>query len=375
LAAPAARAAELEADVIGWTLGRYIGLRFLRTVLSVFAAVFSLVYLLDFVELLRRAGDLEGASAGFLAFLSLLRVPAVAEQILPFAFLFGAIWAFIALTRRLELVVARASGVSVWQFLAPPVGVALAVGIASVTIYNPLSARLKQRADRFETRLFGKTGRSDSDTSLWIRQKSLDGQAILRAENSSDGGTVLGAVTAFVYEPDGAFIERVEAARAVLRPGYWSLEEARVLSPGEEPRSVSRYLLATNLTAEQVTQSFVAPDSVPFWDLPGISLQTERAGLDATGYRLRYQVLLARPLLLVAMVLIAASFSLRFFRMGGIAQSVSGGVAAGFVLYVGTKLVADLGGAGLLSAPVAAWSPAIVGSMLGTLVLLHQEDG
>jgi lipopolysaccharide export system permease protein len=54
---------------------------------------------------------------------------------------------------------------------------------------------------------------------------------------------------------------------------------------------------------------------------------------------------------------------------------VSGGVAAGFVLYVGTKLVSDLGGVGVLSAPVAAWGPAIVGSMLGTLVLLHQEDG
>ena len=47
---------------------------------------------------------------------------------------------------------------------------------------------------------------------------------------------------------------------------------------------------------------------------------------------------------LVAMVLIAASFSLRFFRFGGIAKMVSGGVAAGFVLYVATKLVGDLGG-------------------------------
>ena len=54
---------------------------------------------------------------------------------------------------------------------------------------------------------------------------------------------------------------------------------------------------------------------------------------------------------------------------------ISGGVAAGFVLYVATKLVSDLGGSGLLSAPIAAWSPALVGSMLGTLVLLHQEDG
>jgi lipopolysaccharide export system permease protein len=45
------------------------------------------------------------------------------------------------------------------------------------------------------------------------------------------------------------------------------------------------------------------------------------------------------------------------------------------VLYVATKMVADLGGAGLLPAAVAAWSPAVVGSMLGSLVLLHQEDG
>jgi lipopolysaccharide export system permease protein len=361
--------------VIGTTLGRYFGLRFARTILAVFAAVFVLVYLLDFVELLRRAGDAEGASVGLIAFLSLLRVPAVAEQVLPFAFLFGAIWAFISLTRRLELVVARASGVSVWQFLTPPVAVAILVGVVSITIYNPLSATMKQRADQIETRLFGKTGRSDKDTSLWIRQKSIDGQSILRAESSSDHGTVLGSVTVFAYDPEGRFMERVEAARARLQPGFWTMEDARILAPGEEPRSVTTYLLASNLTPEQVTQSFVAPDTVPFWDLPAIGRQTERAGLDATGYRLHYQSLLARPLLLVAMVLIAASFSLGFFRFGGIAQSVSGGVAAGFVLYVATKLVADLGGAGLLPAPVAAWSPAVVGSMLGSLVLLHQEDG
>ena len=89
----------------------------------------------------------------------------------------------------------------------------------------------------------------------------------------------------------------------------------------------------------------------------------------------KYQVLLARPLLLVAMVLIAASFSLRFFRMGGVARMVSGGVGAGFVLYVVTKLVTDLGGAGILSAQLAAWVPAMMGSLLSALVLLHLEDG
>jgi len=75
------------------------------------------------------------------------------------------------------------------------------------------------------------------------------------------------------------------------------------------------------------------------------------------------------------MVLIAAAFSLRFFRFGGIARMVGGGISAGFVLYLLTKMVADLGGSGLLSTPVAAWSPAVVGSLLGALALLHQEDG
>ena len=75
------------------------------------------------------------------------------------------------------------------------------------------------------------------------------------------------------------------------------------------------------------------------------------------------------------MILVAASFSLRFFRFGGVARMVAGGVSAGFVLYVSTKLVGDLGNAGLLSAPMAAWTPAIVGSMLGSLALLYQEDG
>ena len=147
------------------------------------------------------------------------------------------------------------------------------------------------------------------------------------------------------------------------------------MMPGEEPLEVQHYLLATNLTPQQVAKGPVSPDSVPFWDLQAVRGQTESAGLDPTGFQLQFQSLLARPLLFIAMVLIAAAFSLRFFRFGGIAKMVGGGVAAGFVLYVATKLVGDLGGAGLLNAPVAAWSPAVVASMLGALALLNQEDG
>ncbi len=360
--------------MVGRTLTRYMSIRFVQAIAGVFGTIFALVYLLDFVEMLRRAAGIPEAGTGLLALLCLLRVPEVTEQVLPFAVLAGSLFAFVSLSRKLELVVARAAGISVWQFLVPPVMIVLLIGIFSVTVYNPMCAAFKERADRIETGLF-KGADTGTDTSLWIRQRSADGQSILRAEQSSDNGTRLASVTAFVYRPNGAFQERVEAPEATLTTGFWILKDARVSAPEAEPKDVASYRLATTLSAEQVTQSFVAPEAVSFWALADTARRIEGAGLDANRYRLRFQSLLARPLMLVAMVLIAASFSLRFFRFGGIAKMVSGGVAAGFMLYVATKLIGDLGGAGLLSASVAAWSPAIIGSLLGTLVLLHQEDG
>jgi len=165
------------------------------------------------------------------------------------------------------------------------------------------------------------------------------------------------------------------AARATLHDGYWELSDTRLLAPDAPPESFDTYLIASNLDPGQVRQRFTPPESVPFWQLPTTIARTERAGLDATRYRLQYDVLWARPVLFLAMVIVAATVSLRFFRFGGVGKLVLGGVAAGFALYVVRQVMEGLGASGLVAAPVAAWFPAVVGSLLGTLTLLYQEDG
>ncbi len=358
----------------GWTLSRYILGRFAKTILAGAAAMLILIYLIDFIEMFRRASGTAAVGAASAAFLSLLRTPSIAEQAMPFVVLAGSMFAFFSLSRRMELVVARAAGVSAWQFLSPAVAIAALLGIVMVAAYNPMAAYMKESADRLETRLFGGLSR-ETDTSLWFRQRGVDGQSIVHANQSSDRGARLSGVTAFVFEDDGTFVERVDAESAVLLPGFWQLAEARINAPGAEAQAVGEYLLATNLRAEQVTQTFVPPDSVAFWSLPEVERRSIQAGLAAHRYRLRFQSLLALPAFFVAMVLIAAAFSLKFFRSGGLGGLAAGGVAAGFVLYVAVKIVGDLGNAGLLSAPVAAWSPAVIGGLLGILALLYQEDG
>jgi lipopolysaccharide export system permease protein len=95
----------------------------------------------------------------------------------------------------------------------------------------------------------------------------------------------------------------------------------------------------------------------------------------ADRYELQYNVLLSRPILLLAMVLIAANVSLRFSRSRDLGRMIISGVAVGFMLYVVTKIAWDLGSGGIVPPPLAAWLPAIVATLVGITVLLHLEDG
>jgi lipopolysaccharide export system permease protein len=364
--------------MIGATLGFYFARRFLLTVLGVFLAVFFLVFLIDFVEMTRKMSDFPQVGTGMVLQVTLFRVPQITELVLPFAVLIGAMTTFVGLSRKLELVVARAAGISAWQFILPAVLASILLGALAATVYNPLAAELRERSARIESELTARRGQSlqqTTDSGLWVRQRSDDAQSIVNAQASRDQGLFLTGVTAFVFDLAGTFQYRLEAASARLETGYWELTDGRRYTPGQEPVVFASDRLTTNLTREQVRESFVAPETVSFWALPEYIELARRAGLSPLRYEVQYQLLLARPVMLVTMVLIAAAVSLRFYRMGGVGKMLLGGVAAGFLLYVAGELTEDLGRAGLVSPAVAAWSPPLVGSLIGLMALLYQEDG
>jgi lipopolysaccharide export system permease protein len=360
----------------GGTLGRYFGLRFLSAVCSVFAGMLALIALIDYIELMRRTGDLANVSALLIAKTSFYRVPQIAERLMPFCVLVGAMSCFLNLSRRMELVIARAAGMSAWQFTSPAVVGALILGAVATTLYNPLSASLQEQSKRLEAEVFGnRSGLIGNSGGYWVRQRTPDGQSIINALSSQEQGVRLGGVTVFSYSANGQFQERIEAKTAVLQPGFWQLENASIYAIGLAPRYQSPYRLNTNLTPEQVRESFATPETVSFWQLPLYIQIAEHSGLAAAAYRLQYHKLLSRPFMLAAMVLLAAAFSLRFFRFGGVQKMVLGGVGSGFLLYVLSKVTEDLSKAELMHPMAAAWLPVLVGGLTGFVALLYQEDG
>ncbi len=360
-------------------LGRYIAVRFFITILAVFFVTFLIIFFVDFVEVLRLGSKQEnaGAGAGSLALIALLRIPIFAELALPFAILIGTIAAFLSFSRTSELTIVRASGVSVWQFIQPGLWVALAIGVFAVTIYNPLASATKAMSERLQAQLFHEQSSfaAARGTGFWRRQESVDGPTILHAKVSADRGLTLGGVTLLQFDLNNRFYEQIQANKAELRQGYWRLENAVVQSSGAAVQRYREYLVSTYLTPIQIMDSLGSIETLSFWELPGFINFAKRAGIPTEQYELQYQLFLSRPILLVAMVLIAATCSLKPFRFGRIQTMVLTGLTGGFGFFIFSELSRKVGASGLVPVAVAAWAPAVIAALLSATVLLHQEDG
>lgn len=359
------------------TLGRYFAGRFVVSALGVFASIFVLLVLVDYIEMVRKTSGLASAPPLMVAETSLFRVPQLLEKMMPFCVLIGAMTCYLALSRRLELVVARAAGVSAWQFIAPALAAAIILGVLATVAYNPMSANLREVSKRMEAELFGGApgGGVQDASGFWINQVNADGSVIMNAARSEQQGARLTGLTLFRFDTENVFKERIEAREATLEDGYWLFKDVRRFSLNAPPADQASFRLPTSLTPAQVRNSFSTPETVSFWQLPGYIRSSESSGFATAGYRLQYHKLLAQPFLLAAMVMLAASVSLRFFRFGGVQKMVLSGVGAGFLLYVLSKVTEDLSKAELMHPIAAAWLPVLVGGLTGFLALLYQEDG
>lgn len=364
--------------IFGRTLGYYFAIRFLKTVLAVFFLCVALVWIVNFVDLSRRTATIEGIDSEQIAAIVSLQTPAFAEPLLPFAVLFGAIAAFAISNRRLELVVVRAAGVSAWQFLLPGAIIGVLLGLLATAVLNPLSAVLFERSLAYDSSLSGGgavSGALSTAGTVWLRQDGKNGESIIRANEARNNGLSLTGATAYVFNDDGTFRERVDAPNAELTGNTWNFVPARVFRSGETPVSEDRYELNTFLSQTQAQEALARMETVPFWALPRFIRIAELAGLPAQRFRLQFHLLLSRPALLLAMVLIAGAVTLRFTRISGLGGMILTGVIAGFVLYVVNEFARDLGLGGLVSPALAAWLPAVVAILISMTVLLRQEDG
>jgi len=359
-----------------WTLYRYLAIQFLITVTVVYAIFLMLAFSIDIVDLLNRTAghNVPGATVVGMA---VLQLPDLGQKMLPFAILLGGVFTFVRLSRSRELVATRAAGVSAWDFLLPPLTVAVLIGVFAVTLFTPISAKMFSEFAGLEARYVkGQESQlSVSMNGLWLRQGDTSQQSVIHALRVAQQGEHLEDVLVLLYGPNDRFIGRIDAKSAELKDRFWVLNDAWVSDLRGIPVRHNTYKLATTLTAEQIVESSTAPDALSFWDLPSYIRAAKAAGFSALRYQLYLYTLYALPALFAAMVFMAASFSLRPGRDSGMAKIILFSAACGFGVFFFQDLTLVLGRSGAVPILLAATAPALASILIGMTLVLSQEDG
>lgn len=359
-----------------WTLHKYLARQFLSGVGIVFAVFVFLTFSINFVDLVDRTAD-KHVPTETIAAMCFFQQPDLGMKLLPFAVLLGGVFAFVRLSRSHELQAIRAAGFSAWNLLAGPLSVAAALGVAVVLVFTPISARMLTEFAQLEAKyIHGQSSQlAVSANGLWLRQGESSSQSVIHAAHVARQGVELEDVVVFRYGAGDQFDGRIDAKSATLQQGAWLMRKAWVSGREGTQRSYSTYILPTTLTSTRIQESLASPDTLSFWTLPSFIAAARRAGFSATRYILYFDSLLILPALFCAMVLMAASFSLRLARLGGLGRVVLLGAFAGFGVYFFSNVATALGETGILPVPLAAAAPATAAILIGLSLVFHHEDG
>lgn len=369
------------------TLSLYVGRQFLAATLYTLLVIFVLIAMIQLIDLVREASNVEGGIPFTTVLeMTLMKLPQAAQKIYPFTILIGGMIALSRLTRSQELIVARASGVSAWQFLLPGVASAMLLGCFIIFILSPLSAAMLTRYDTLEKRYITKheSVLTISPSGLWLRQVEHSphrfndkeiGEYILHARSVEQRNLTLQGVIFFMFDKSHQFIGRIDGDNGLLADGQWTINNARLSTAGLPTQSEENYVLKTDLSVAQIQESFADPETLSFWQLPGFIALLDKSGFPALRHKLYFNTQLALPFLLAGMVLIGALFSLRLPRRGRTGVLVVLGMITGFTFYFLSNLVYALGASGTLPIWLAAWAPSLLAMMAGGALLLHLEDG
>ncbi len=365
------------------TLSLYIINRFFQNLVKVQVGIFSLLFLITATEELAFLANKKSDLTTTLALIG-TRMPEQLALTFPLVILLGSLFTFLGLSRSSELVVMRASGISAFRMLIPPMIMAIILGAMASAIFNPVvAATIRKHSELRDS--FSKSRQNQlslSEDGIWLRQANESSFFVIQARNLSGDGVILFNVRFHEFTPDGRLVRRIEAQRAQLMEDEWRLTQAtqwRFLDRNLDDRSDIRpfdvLYLPTKLSSEDILESFTPPERMSIWKIPAFIVQLEASGFTSVRHRLFLQSKLSEPLLLAAMVLVGAVFAFRPSRFGNAGLMALLAVLSGFLLYALKNIAESLGEAQAIPIGLAAWAPAIAATLFAFALLLHLEDG
>ena len=295
-------------------------------------------------------------SAGDAFLYTLLNLPQSAFELLPIGALIGALMGLGNLAAGSELVVTRASGVSIWR-IAWPVGLAgLTLALIMFGIGEYVAPPLAQFAKREKTSDKLADVSFAGSSSAWVK----DGNLILRVQ-TGEVDQAFGGVS--LFQLDGATrlrsIQRAERI-SVADPGRWSLSNVATTHFG--PDRIDSELIAETTMRSTVNPEFLGlaatdPQLLTLRGLASYIDHLRRNSLGTEVYEINYWSRIAHLFAVIIVTLLALPFVFGPLRTTGAGTRTVIGVMLGVVFFLITRVVENGGQLFGTNPALVGWLP------------------
>jgi len=295
-------------------------------------------------------------SAGDAFLFTFLNLPEQAFELLPIGALIGALMGLGQLASGSELVITRASGVSVWR-IAWPVGLAgLTLAVMMYGLGEYVAPPMAQFAKREKTTSKLADVSFAGSSSAWVK----DGNLILRVQTGEVDQT-FGGVS--LFELDGA--NRLKSVKradriSVADPGHWRLHNVattRFFDDRVESEVVSESSMTSSVNPDFLGLAATDPDLLTLRGLESYIEHLRRNNLGTAAYEIGFWSRIARLFAVIVVTLLALPFVFGPLRSTGAGTRTVIGVLLGVVFFLITRTVENGGHLFGLNPLIVGWLP------------------
>lgn len=318
-----------------------------------------LVALSAFLLLLGQLDNLRGDyGLGQALLFTVLSMPQQLYELLPMAVLLGALIGLGQLASANELMVMRASGISILRLARGALVGALVVSIGALVLGEFVAPPSEQyarsmknfaRAQRVSLLGHGGVWARDGDRFVNVRQ-------MVREDQLRD-------VVVYEFRDNGELEQILSASEASAGPEGWELRDIRVTEVTPEGVRTAHRKRAdwdTLLSPSLLRLFVIDPDTLSMQGLLRYIDYLESNELESRRYRQAFWIKLVAPVSILVMVLLAVPFVFGPMRSAGQGQRVIFGVLIGVGFYVFNLALGRSGLVFGLSPFLSAWLPTLI---------------
>lgn len=355
-------------------LDKYILKEFLRFFIVICITFIALYLIIDFFGKVRMFLSNNATIFQILTFF-LYSIPMIISNILPPAVLLATLMAYGSLSKFSEITAMKANGISLYRISLPALIFAAVMAVALFYFTEMITPASLQKTEYMEKVVIQKqqTMGYFKQNEIWYRgSDSIYNFKMFDVSNDS-----LRGITINYLNNDFTLRMRIDAKSAQWKDNTWVFYDllTTVFDSNNSPVLEWSNEKIVNIPEKPNDFKIVQKDAekMGYFELKKYVKKIQKEGYDVTRYLVYLQGKIAFPFVIIIMIFIGVSFSLRSERSGGIMQSVGIGIFIGFSYFYVYALCMSLGLSGRIPALIAAWGANIIFSIAAAILFYRMR--